>query len=187
MDEHKKMDFKKIFGQITNTKGLVIILMIGVILLIVSGGISRRQPRQAQTNAAQSEDTDSYREGLEQRLCAILSSMQGVGTVEVMITLEDTGQDVLAYDEKQQTKGAAGAQAASATGVQDKQTDSKVVLKSEGGSQTPVKVREMLPQVSGVLVVAEGGGEAAVKNEIINAVRAVLNVRPNKVCVVNKK
>lgn len=189
LEEKKRLDLKKIMGQLMHTKPLLVICMIGVLLLVASGGLSGKKAggsKPAQETPA--AGTASYSRQLEERLCSILTDIEGVGAVNVMITLEDNGQNVLAYDEKYQAKAVSGQPASAGTAQGDKQTDSKLVLRTEqGGSQTPVTVKEILPQVAGVLVVAEGGGNPAVKNDIISAVRAVTNVKAHKVCVVSQR
>ncbi len=182
----KKYDISKIFGQIMHTKTLVIILIVGIGLLVLSGSFGGGQETVQEQPETQT-DSAAYCKELEDRLCAILGSVSGVGEVEVMVTLADNGQDVLAYDEKYQAK-AAGSQTGSDETPQDKQTDTKVVLKSgQGGSETPVTVKQLTPQVAGVLVVADGGANPAVKTDVINAVHAVLPVKLNKICVVGRE
>lgn len=168
------------FGQIMNTKGLIIILLVGIGLLLVSGSFSRssRETEEVKGDKAVSSAAE-YEKQLEKRLTDILSTIQGAGDVSVMITLDDEGQNIYATDEKSETD----------TGQEDtsRSQDSGVVLKNDsGGGQSPVLVRTQRPAVSGVLVTAEGAENAEVKNNLVSAVRAVLDVRVHRVEVLAK-
>jgi stage III sporulation protein AG len=56
----------------------------------------------------------------------------------------------------------------------------------EGGSgvKKPIVVKELMPKVQGVLVVAQGVNEPTVKENIVNSVRVLLNVPIHKIQVV---
>lgn len=99
-------EFKKIFGQIMNTRALVIIFIVGIGLLILPGGESERKKDKKEEPDAVS----SYKAETEQALARILSSVKGVGKTEVMITLENDGQTFYVSDTKteEQTKDESG-------------------------------------------------------------------------------
>lgn len=169
-------ELKKFFGQIMNTKMLVIIFIVGIgLMMLPSGGAKeKKEVVEQQVSGA------AYKESIEKQLKSILSSVKGVGNVEVMVTLEDDGQTFFAADEKSD----------SSEKDQTKQsTEEKTyVLKNDaGGGESPVVVRKNTPAVSGVLVIATGAKNAEVKNEIINAVRAVLGVKAHRVEVLERK
>ena len=169
-------ELKNFFGQIMNTKMLVIIFIVGIgLMMLPSGGAKeKKEVVEQQVSGA------AYKESIEKQLKSILSSVKGVGNVEVMVTLEDDGQIFFAADEKSD----------SSEKDQTKQsTEEKTyVLKNDaGGGESPVVVRKNTPAVSGVLVIATGAKNAEVKNEIINAVRAVLGVKAHRVEVLERK
>lgn len=178
-----KIDFKSLLSKKMNTKELVIIFIIGVILLLLPGH-SKSQP----TDKAGSEATVSgvdravYEKELETRLSAILSTLKGVSDVSVMITLEDCGETYYAHNEK--TNEQSGGEGSRADSLQ---TDGSLALKSEaGGGQSPVLLKTGMPRISGVLVTAAGAGSPAAQTNIMNAVRAVLDVSPHRIQVLEK-
>lgn len=169
-------DLKKFFGQIMNTKLLVIIFIVGIgLMMLPGGGTKEKKEVVTQDNAG-----ITYRENVEKQLKTILSSVKGVGSVEVMVTLEDNGQTFYAADERtdSQEKDA---------DIQETGEKTYVLKNDEAGGESPVVIRKNTPAVSGVLVIASGAGDAQIKSEIVNAVRAVLGVKAHRIEVLERK
>jgi stage III sporulation protein AG len=65
--------------------------------------------------------------------------------------------------------------------------DDLVLLQSgNGGSSTPVVVKELHPEIAGVLVLAEGANNPGLKEKLIQAVETVLNIPSYRVMVLPK-
>lgn len=179
-----KPDIKKIFGQSTNTKPLMIIFMIGVALLLLPNLFGTRSEQSAtQSTSTAAIDAAAYEKELEKRLAAILSTVSKVSDVSVMITLTDSGEAYYAQNEKSDTQttndGSLKENAA--------QNDASLALKNEsGGAQMPVLLKNDMPRVSGVLVTARGVNDPTVCANVVKAVRAVLDVSAHRVSVLEK-
>ncbi len=173
--------YKKYFGQIMNNKSLLVILLIGVVLLVLAGMPETADKKTTENkNQAESISDTEYIKHLEQRLAKILSSVNGASDVSVMITLEDSGQSIYARDEKSENKTSDG-------GSETYTSDGSYVLKNNsGGGQSAVLIKSRLPSVSGVLITAKGADSAEVKNNLISAVKAVLDVGAHRVAVLSK-
>ncbi|MGN1060002.1 MAG: hypothetical protein ACI4QW_06180 [Clostridia bacterium] len=179
-----KFDWKKISGQIMNTRGLVIIFMIGIGLLLIPGLLPGKAKQTADApSVGQVFDRTAYEKELETRLADILSTLRGVTNVSVMITLEDSGETYYARNEKSDEKNTADGSLREDVS----QSDASLALKSEaGGGQSPVLLKTGMPRVSGVLVTAKGVGDPAVQADVVGAVRAVLDVAVHRVQVLEK-
>ena len=170
-----KVDFKKLFGQIKNTKTLAIIFIVGVVLLMLPTG--SKEDKQIK------KDEDAfleYQENLEEDLEEIVSKIKGVGSVDVMVTLEDSGNTYFAKDESE-----------SSTKTDDETAKSKDlthVLKGEGSSEeAPLVTKKTYPLVSGVLICANGADNPQIKNNIIKAAQALLGVKSHRIEVLERK
>ena len=133
------------------------------LLLFLGSGVfdGKKQPAEAaepQKNASSAAEDETAK--LEARLEALLSEMAGVGRVKVMLTFEQTGEQVLAFEDR------------SGSGSEE----SRPATVTEGGKQSPIVLTEHLPRVRGVVVLAEGAGNIAVRLNIIAAVGTVLGV-----------
>ena len=173
--------YKKYFEKITNNKSLLVILMIGVVLLVLSGTPQGSNKKDTKTpEKSELINGEEYITDLEHRLAKILSSVSGASDVSVMITLSDNGQSVYARDEKSENK-------TSDSGGESSTSDGAYVLKNnKGGGQSAVLIKNKLPEISGVLITAKGADKAEVKNNLANAAKAVLNVKAHRVIVLSK-
>jgi stage III sporulation protein AG len=120
-------------------------------------------------------------EEMEQRLCDALSQMDGVGAVHVVVTLESTGKKIVEKDVPTRStteENKKGEETGSVTS--SSQDEATVYEKTQNGAETPYVV-------SGVLVIAEGGGNPVTIQEIQEAVMALFQVGANKIKVVKMK
>ena len=67
------------------------------------------------------------------------------------------------------------------------QSDTAVYIEGSDGSKVPYVVQETKPQIEGVIVIAEGGGDIYTIKEIIEAVSALFDVPSHKIKVMKMK
>lgn len=133
--------------------------------------------------AGSMEECAAYLEG---KLKKMLESVQGVGEVEVMITLESSEERIVEKDmtaersqtEEQDSAGGTRTVSSSNTGYQ--------TVYQEGSQGSPFVVKTITPKVEGVLVVAEGAGKGNMTGEITQVVQALFGVEAHKVKVLEK-
>jgi len=145
-----------------NNRLILIIIIIGVIIMLFPS-LVKTKPKAEKTVAAASE---------EDRLCEILSDIEGAGEVSVMITYYGTAEKDIAYEVK----------TASSDGIRSSE-DKKAVMSGE----EPMVVKETYPKVKGVVVTAQGAESAAVKRKLTEAVTAALDIPEYRVCICRSK
>lgn len=149
----------------------VIVLAVGELMQSIKTETQEPAPIAAQMSA------DNYVSDLEERLTSIISSIDGAGATRVMITLESGNEDVYLhnydYGEDVDSSGAGNRE----------MRDEYVIVNAENGEKGIV-VRVKEPEIRGVAVVCEGGGNSYVRAEIIATVTALLNVSSARVSVV---
>lgn len=128
--------------------------------------------------------TEEYAAYLERRLEDTLSQISGVGTVQVMITLKATQELVLEKDQQTQSSSTTeeDSQGGSRSSHQISRSESTVYHSS--GNSEPYVVKTLLPQVEGVVVVAQGAGTGTINRSITDVVQALFDVEAHKVKVV---
>ena len=113
----------------------------------------------------------------EERLALVLSQIEGVGKVQVMISYEGGMKKVIAYDTTTSNDR---------TSNGDKETEyvsenKSPVTVNVSGTSTPLVLQELKPEITGVIVVAEGARNLKVRLDLASAVQTVLNISSEKV------
>ncbi len=180
----------------------LILLAAGLILLLLAfpsgreagGNVIRSESRdslqpQAESSgpAASFSDAD-YERQLEQRLEEMLGKVDGVGDVEVMVVLSSSEEKVWhvdqdsSYSRTEETDSEGGSRR-----VESQELARETVLAGQNGSQEALLQKEIRPEISGVVVSAEGGGSSRVQAEISAAVEALFGLPAHRVKVLKMK
>ena len=131
----------------------------------------------AAENAQAAEETKpaSLRE-TEEAMERILGKISGVGQVDVMLTLQSGRELVLAEDTTLRYSGSAQAPS-------DYQRSAETVTSPNG----VVVTQEKYPQYRGALVVCDGGGNDAVRLQVVSAVSSLTGLGADRVTVVKRQ
>lgn len=111
--------------------------------------------------------SDDYARQLEARLSQVLSQMEGAGKVEAFITVRSDGSLVVATETVENPDGSV--------------TTSPVL---SGGE--PIILEECNPEITGVLIVAEGADDLSVRFNLLEATASVLNINQSLIKVYTK-
>lgn len=156
----------------SDSKRIKIIVAIGLvgIILIFASNLFDADEKKTEINDT-SISYEEYTTQLEKRLKDLISSIDGVGECQVMITLENTTESVYATDVEIKNDDET-----------INQKDEYVIYDSEKG-ETPMLIKEYLPKVQGVTIVCSGGENKAVREKIIQSVTSLFNISTNRVSV----
>lgn len=139
-------------------------------LLLVSGG------REEKTDATQTQtDADSFSlSDFETQLCRRLSAIDGAGRVELMLSLEQTGEAVYAVNTRE-TGGAASSRESDVA-----------VISSSGYGETPVTVKNVLADVPRRDRAVRRAENAAVRLAVTQAVETVCGLTSDRITVLKR-
>ncbi|CUH97439.1 putative membrane protein [Propionispora sp. 2/2-37] len=167
--------------------------LLGVILLILGSfwendAVQIPEKQLPDMKAPASVKTESYEEILADKLSGLLSRIQGAGEVAVTITLENGSTQEHAKNITKESRTISEKDTAGGirTTTETKESE-QVLLTKDNGTDKPVVVREIKPVVKGVLVVAEGAYDSAVKANLMKAVEAGLGIPAHKITVLPQK
>ncbi len=189
--EKKKLDIKEI-----GVEKLIVMLLCGVFLLVLS--LPQKENKGSSEQAALSENavesgqyeekmidsTEAYEERMEKRMEEILGKVDGIGKVEVMLTVKTSKEKVTLKDspyseEVVKEKDSSGGTRESTSVA----TEETTILIEGGTGDTPYILKEIEPEIEGVLILAENGNHMALKTEIIEAVQVLFDVPSHKIKV----
>lgn len=122
---------------------------------------------------------------MERRLENVLSSLDGAGKVQVMITWKTSGEKIVEKDipvssQDSREEGESGEVRSS---TQQERNEATVYARDADGSELPYVVRETAPEIGGVLVLAQGGNHPEVAADITEAVMALFGIEAHKIKV----
>lgn len=202
--------FEKLIGggpggkkRVTVVRMLVLVGAVGIFFMLIQSYLpfkrieSVQQPPQTELSSEEvfksgqpSSDSPfaNIEAALEDRLKEMLQKMIGVGKVDVMITVESTEEKIVerninstesTTDETDRNGGKRHLTTVT--------SDGQVVLYQASDGQQPLITKIINPRIRGVLIVAEGAEDAAVRKLIIQAVEKGMNVVPTRISVVPSK
>lgn len=166
---------QKILEKIKRDKRIAAIVsigLVGIILLTLSELMPQKSDAKQNEKAENVTDIrDSYEENIEKRLTSIVSSIDGAGRTEVMVTLASGDENVYAVKEK------------SSNGSKEREY---IVIDSDK-NESGLLLKVIEPEIRGVAIVCEGADSAKIRQEIVSSVSAVLGISTNRISIAKIK
>lgn len=137
-----------------------------------------------ETTGVMKQNGGETKSEIEIDLESILSKIKGAGRVEVMVTFYSGNESVPAADVNTSENNTQEKDKEGGTrSVKQIDKDSKIIYEENQGTKKPFIVKELLPKVKGVVIVADGAGDAEVKSNLSMATAALLEVEAHKIQV----
>ncbi|MBP5177299.1 MAG: hypothetical protein ILP02_01805 [Clostridia bacterium] len=156
------MEDKKPFQFLKKIKTEYLILIaVAIVAAIVFINLSGASNKTAET----SDVVNEYVKNTEDKLKNCLSKVRGAGKVEVIISVGSSMRTVYA------TNAAAG-----------DDNGSPIIVNGK-----PVTVKQAYPEITGVVIVAEGADNLSVKVDLLNACETFLSITEDKIQVLSMK
>ncbi len=187
-----KIDWKsKINGMAPKKQQLLIILLAGILLVVIALP-AKEKGKGGDEAVADSTDesagTAGYEEEMEKKLSRMLENVSGVGKNKVMITLKSTSEKIIEKDKGSTSQSVEEEDSAGGTRkTKDNSSSETTIYKGTNENQTPYIKKEMTPEIEGVIVIAEGGGDPTTIKNITEAVQALFNVDTHKIKIMKMK
>lgn len=175
----KMEEIKKIIQKAGPVK-LGVVVICGILLILVSYGMTDNKgdgdkagPEEAAVQQADlGAQQTQYREQMKQELVELLRYVDGVGSVEVMLTLKASNEKVTLKDN---------------TDRGDAREEETVLIEDSDRNSSPYVIQEKEPELEGVVIVCDGGDDAGVKREITEAVSALFQIESHKIKIMKSK
>ena len=180
--------------KIENIVFLIVVLIVTIIIInvILKDDSTSSEKEENQTNSyktlattsAEEDIIDTSSTDLETKLENILSTIKGVGEVNVFINYAESSTIVAMYDETTTTNSTE--ETDSSGGVRNTvstETQKDVIYSEENGDKTPMTEKVIMPTIEGAIITAQGASSATVKSDIVNAVQAATGLSIDKIQV----
>lgn len=186
----KMLDFmQKIKEKKLKRSDWLILVLAGILILIIALPTDTKEKKQAEKskeNISKENNTmEASKDEIERKLEDILEKIDGAGDVKVMITYQDSGTQVV---EKDKNTSENSLEESDSTGgvrsTKEQQLQESTVYEEADAGNTPFVSKELLPKVEGILIVASGGDNQKVKQNISEAVLALFQVEAHRIKIV---
>ncbi len=183
----KKIDPFKLLNNERTLSVIVMIGLLGIGLIFVSSYLSPSGTdvvTDEKEESLTSSFSQQYKDELTEELGNMIASIAGAGRTKVMITLKGTSKDIYAADTdingKQSSKKAGTNENADNQNTEKKKY---TIVRSKDGSEKALTLGQLMPEVKGVLVICDGGEDEIVREKIIQAVSAALDISKQHIYV----
>lgn len=173
---------------------LLLILLVGLLLVVIAIPTKKTESERDSEEIVDTEtavaasDITKYSAYLEEKIANALEHVSGVGKTEIVITFSSNGQKIVEKD--QQSDSQKTTESDSVGGTRDSEDRSSertsIYIQEADGTQTPYISEELLPEIQGVLVIAEGGDNAVVVKNITEAIQALFGLEAHKIKIMKR-
>ena len=155
---------------------LMLMLLVGILLIVIAMPVKKTKTKDVPVEAG---TENSYE---------VLREVEGVGNVKVMVTFQSSSEKIIEKDQAKnsQTVTESDKQGGKRETKEAQDSETTVYDSASGGEQTPYVTKEVNPKVEGVVVIAEGGGNAVVIKNITEAIQALFDVDTHKIKVMKR-
>ena len=163
---------KDIWSKLKSIKHIEIYLalIVGLVVCVIYfSTFTNKSDTQEKVSTGNYTNGVEYVDYLENKLCNVLSNIEGVGDVSAIITIENDFSYEYATDKETSQEGE--------TSVT---TETTILVNGE-----PVIVNKIYPTIKGVVIVASGSEDFAVKMDILNAVQTLLEISAEDITILN--
>jgi len=175
-----------------STLALVGLAALGMLLMFLSAEPLRQLPVPPPVETSQKPvplgvEAD-YRQVLERDLTALLRRVSGAGEVVVLVTLESGFGSV--YGENREATARSTREDDGGGGrreVEETTSRTEVVITRDGPGEKPLVLLEKQPQLRGVMVIAEGAGNPRLREQLVLALQAGLDLPAHRITVLPMK
>lgn len=190
MEVKGKQAIRELIQKIGVTR-LIIIVLAGVMLLVLSMPADKESSEEETITTETGEENDvalsamyQYAKKQEEATEQILSKVEGIGKVEVMLTLASSEEKITLQDDDVTEEEVTQSDQTGGNRTDEKHQSSKEsVLVKRDGEESPYVVQIQSPVVEGVVVVAQGVDSSQKETEIIEAIQALFPVEVHKIKV----
>ena len=196
---------EKCTGSKLKKENMIIFILFGVLLFIIAFPTKEnksdksvltdnkseiiRKEKDTETEVSSETMEEEYIAYLEKKLEDTLSLVDGVGKIKVMVTVSNSQKEVVEKDRS--TNRSSTTETDSEGGTRNinntESTETTLYTVDGEGNQIPYVTQIYEPEITGVMVVAQGAGKGKVNSDITEAIQALFGIEAHKIKIAKMK
>ena len=156
-------------------KYVLLMCAVGIVLVMLSGVGGA----QTDTGGTDWFDVKFDVRDVEKEAESIFEKIEGVGKVDVRITVKSGYESVNAYDISRDCTQSENGFSAS--------TDREMVTVNSSGENKPITIKIKHPEYMGAVIVCEGGDDSKIKLELTQAMKSLTGISADNIVVAKMK
>lgn len=175
-----KIDFSEYIEKFTGKGKIYYYILVGIlgVILIISGDNSDLK---TENSTYTTSFLQEYKDKTEKELTDFLKNINGVGEVNVVISIESGHENIYAQKEKYINNIKKEYEADDYVNNSTYENE-YIIIKNSGEEQALIE-KTMQPEIRGVAVSCSGADDVSVVVAVTNTVSVVLDVPTHKICV----
>lgn len=196
---------EKCIGSKLKKENMIVFILFGVLLFIIALPTEENKSEKSVLTDNRSEKIkeeknietivsaetmeQEYITYLEEKLENTLSYVDGVGKIKVMVTVSNSKKEVVEKDRV--TNRSSTTETDSEGGTRNvnntESTETTLYTVDQEGNQIPYVTQVYEPEITGVMVVAQGAGRENVNSDISEAIQALFGIEAHKIKIAKMK
>ena len=176
-------------------ESMLILFLCGILLYVISLPVEgtteqsqqSRQGVQVQQSGAeeklQSDSQETYQERIEEQLEEFLTQIEGVGRVKVLVYMEASQEYIVEKDTpielsvSEETSIDGGQEVVK----EENRSEQTIYTVDASGAEVPFITQTKNPEITGVVIAAEGAGQSQIKAQLVRLTMALYGLEANEV------
>lgn len=168
----------KLFQLAAQYKFVLLMVVVGIGLMLMPSFGGEKGQEVMQTNVSVQMGSYSL-EQTQEEMARIISTIDGVGRAEIMLTVSSGSRVVYQDDRETSYSGSANA-------PEDYSSRTQTVLTSSGGEESALATQEIYPEYIGAVVVCDGGNQPGTVLKVKEAVSVLTGLGSDRISVVKR-
>jgi stage III sporulation protein AG len=147
---------------------LIIVGMIGV-AMIVFGSTQEKENKNLMENSDKNDATLEYIMQIENKISNITEQITGSSHVRVIVSVASGSEFLYVSNEEIKENFA---------------SKEYVTVRTEGGADLPILLKEIYPEIVGISVACKGGDSPEVQAKLIRVISTTYGISSNRICIV---
>lgn len=149
----------------------LLVILAGVFLMLLT------LPQETKQEEEETKTQEFQLDEFEQQICSSLSAIDGVGRIEVMLSLEAGEESIYASDVTQSSQS-------SGENANSENYQSTMSILSDGSyGERPVLVKSNYPTFRGAVIICDGADDSRVRLELTEALSSLCGISSDHISV----